>query len=142
MAINVLIADDHPGVRDSLHSLMGPLTDLRPVTIADDHGQGVAHVCKDDVDVVVLNVTGKIWAGGEKIRNLQKSMPHAKLIIMALRTDRHYVQRIFSIGASGYLLKDCAYEELPQAVRCVCAGGLFVSQEIAFFPECCRLMVA
>ena len=126
----------------SLHSLMRPSTDLHPVVITEDHGHRVARVGKDEVDVVILNMTGEIGVGGEKIRQLQKTLPRAKLIVMALRTDRHFVQQIFAMGATGYMLKDCAYEELPEAVRCVCSGGFFVSRDITYFTECCRMRVA
>ena len=134
MTISVLIADDHPLVRQSLRRLLNREPDMGSRSTGADR-QRVEHALMDrDIDVVILN--SGLKADAAWCRQLIRRLPRVKLIVMSLHTDHHYVDQRLRTGADGYVVKSSAYEDLPEAVRCVSRGQRYISREIAGGPEC------
>lgn len=137
MTIRVLIADNHPLVRNSLQQLLSREPDMVPRSI-DGHRQFVMEALENAYDdVIVLDSEGISYIGTEWLeRQLKRLRRQVKLIVMSQHTERHYVDQSFRMGAAGYLIKSSAYEELPGAVRCVSQGNRYIGREITDVPEC------
>ena len=84
----------------------------------------------DPVDVVVMDLNMPEISGIETARRILLEDPGIRVVIISLQSDPNYVRAGFMAGVTGYLLKDCAFEELAEAVHTVAGGGSYVSPEI------------
>lgn len=82
------------------------------------------------VDVVVMDIRMPHICGMSTVRRILEDYPHAKIVLVSMQSDIRYVQENIRAGVSGYVLKDCVYEELVEAVHIASAGGQFISPEI------------
>ncbi len=127
MAIKVLIADDHKIVRQGLRHLLEKEPDLVVVAEAED-GRATVRLARDiRPEVIIMDVAMPILNGIEAARQIISENPKVKVIALSMYADRRFVVNMLQVGASGYLLKDCAYEELVQAVRVVLAHKTYLS---------------
>jgi DNA-binding NarL/FixJ family response regulator len=137
MAVRVLIAEKHPLVRQSLQQTLSRQPDIEVrVTAAEDHQALEAALLSQETDVVVMNAADRPSSTSTCHNRQQKRLSDAKLIVMSLQTDRRYVDASFRMGAIGYLHKSSAYEELPEAVRCVSEGSRYIGRDIDGGPQC------
>ncbi|HZR91978.1 MAG TPA: response regulator transcription factor [Gaiellaceae bacterium] len=122
----ILIVDDHAVVRSGLRMLLDAETDLEVVGEAGTVGEAVleARVCKPDVILMDVALPGP--SGIEGTPAVLKEAPSAKLLVLSMQDDPHYVREAFSAGASGYVLKEAADTELVAAVREVADGRRYV----------------
>ncbi len=81
--------------------------------------------------MIIMDVSMPDMNGIEATRKITTAMPGAKLIALSMHSDRRYVLGMLEAGAAGYLLKDCAFEELARAIRHVYAGNTYLSPKIA-----------
>lgn len=84
-----------------------------------------------DPDVVVMDVSMPELNGIESTTHILEKNPRIKIIALSMHSDRQFIFRMFKAGASGYLLKDCAFEELAQAIRLVMKNQTYLSPKIA-----------
>ena len=132
----VLIADNHPLVRQTLHRVLSQETDIDARATADNR-QAVEAALRDrGADIVIISAGYQPTSIDAFLRQQRKCLPGIKLIIMSLHTDRHYVDTAFRMGAAAYLLKSSAYEELPGAVRCVSQKSRYIGRDISGGPQC------
>jgi len=136
MAVRVLIADNHPLVRRSLQRLLSRAPDIEVRATAEHREALEAALLSQGADVVVMNAADRPSSIDACHNRQQKRLPGTKLIVMSLQTDRRYVDASFRMGAAGYLLKSSAYEELPEAVRCVSKGSRYIGRDIDGGPQC------
>ena len=124
--IRVLVVDDHALVRSGLRLLL----DADPeITVEDEAGsaeQAVRKARLDKPDVVLLDITMPGRSGLEVAAEIKRAAPKAAILILSMHDDSAYVREAFEQGASGYLLKEAADEELLTAVRAVAAGGQYL----------------
>ena len=129
--IRVLLADDHAIVRDGLKRILGAAGDVEVAGEAKDGDEALALVKTHDYDVAVLDMSMPGLAGLDLIKRLRLEKPSLKLLILSMHGEQQYAARALKAGASGYLNKDSAAEQLVGAIRKIAAGGVHVSDAAA-----------
>jgi two-component system, NarL family, response regulator NreC len=124
--IRVVIIDDHALVRSGLRLLLEAEEDI---TVEDEGGNAeeairLARLHKPDV--VLLDVVMPGRSGLEAVREIREAAPKTAVLVLSMQDDPSYVREAFSVGSTGYLLKEAADSELVAAVREVAAGGRYV----------------
>ena len=130
MTIRVLLVDDHWEVRERLRMLLMQAPDIELVGEAEDGAEALDVLERLPAEVVVMDLNLPEVDGIETARRILTDRPDTRVVIVSLQSDPHYVKESFKAGVTGYLLKDCAFEELVEAVHIVAAGGSYVSPEI------------
>jgi DNA-binding NarL/FixJ family response regulator len=130
--IRVLIADDHPLVRDGLRfSIERSGGDIEIVAEAADGFSAVKAAKEHSPDVFVLDITMPRMNGLETAREILRGDPAAKIIILSLHDTRAFVEDALELGARGYLTKDTASRHIIEALKEVQAGRFYLSPQIA-----------
>ena len=129
--IKVLIADDHPIVRQGLKQIL--LEEFeRPILGEAQNCQEVLElVQKQDWDVVVLDISMPGRGGLEVLRELKQARPKLSVLILSLHPEDQYAVRALRAGAAGYMTKEVAPEELVKAIKKIREGGKYVSPTLA-----------
>ncbi len=122
----ILIIDDHAVVRSGLRLLIEREDDLEVVGEAGNAREAVLATRHHKPDVILLDVTMPGTSGVDAIESLLNEAPDAHVLMLSMQDDPSYVRRAFAEGASGYLLKEAADDELVQAIRSVAAGDQYV----------------
>jgi two-component system, NarL family, response regulator NreC len=133
-SIRVVLADDHAPMRRSLRLLLDGEEDLGVVAEADDLASTVAHVqgCRPSVLVLGLGMPGgSSGSGGETIRQLRARAPATHIVVVTMDESPVLAQSALAAGALGFVVKDLADEELPQAIRRAARGEQYVSPRVA-----------
>jgi two-component system response regulator NreC len=128
--IRILIVDDHQLVRSGLRRLLDGEDDM---TVEDEAGtayDGVRLARLHKPDVILLDVVMPGGSGLDAIPEIREAAPEAKIVTLSMQDDPSYVRRAFASGASGYVLKEAADDELLAAVREVAAGGNYVDPQL------------
>ena len=130
MSIKVLLADDHALIREGLRSLLEKQPDMEVVADADDGRRAIELVRELSPDVVVMDVTMPTLGGIEATRQITGEFPAVKVIALSIHSRRRFVADMLQAGAAGYILKECLFDELVQAIRAVSEGGRYLSPRI------------
>jgi len=131
MAVNVLLADDHKIVRDGLRTLIEANGSMTVVAEAED-GQKTINLARElHPQVIIMDISMPDVNGIDATRKITSDLPGIKIIALSMHADRHFVIGMLEAGASGYLLKDCAFEELVNAINTVLANHTYLSPTIA-----------
>jgi two-component system response regulator NreC len=128
--IRLLIVDDHQLVRSGLRRLLESEEDM---TVEDEAGtayDGVRLARLHKPDVILLDVVMPGGSGLDAIPEIREAAPEAKILTLSMQDDPSYVRQAFAAGASGYVLKEAADDELLAAVREVAAGGSYVDPQL------------
>lgn len=128
--IRVLVVDDHPVVRSGLRLLIDAEPDLETVGEAGDVHGAIFETRATKPDLVLLDVTMPGESGLEGIPKLLQEHADAKILILSMEDDPHYVREAFAAGASGYVLKEAVDAEVVTAIREVAGGGRYVHPEL------------
>jgi DNA-binding NarL/FixJ family response regulator len=132
MPIKVLIADDHPVVRDGLRfSIERSKADIQVVAEAANGTEVLEKANTVSVDVYILDITMPEMNGIETARELLRRKSAAKVIMLSFLSSRTMVEQALAVGARGYLTKETATRNVVEAVREVYAGRSFLSPDIA-----------
>ena len=123
------MADDHPLIREGMHSILEP--DYEIVGEAKDGRELVRAALELRPDVIVTDIAMPNLNGLEAIRQLQKENLSAKIIFLTMHASVHFAVQAFRLGASGYLMKVDASEELLRALKEALAGRLYITPSIA-----------
>jgi DNA-binding NarL/FixJ family response regulator len=129
--IRVLIVDDHVVVRDGLKRILAASADLQVAGEAGDGDQALALVRANDYDAAVLDMSMPGLAGLDLIKRLKIEKPALRILVLSMHGEQQYAARALKAGASGYLNKDSAAEQLLGALRKIAAGGMHVSDATA-----------
>jgi DNA-binding NarL/FixJ family response regulator len=130
MNAKILLVDDHKIIREGLRSLLEDQLGLEVVGEAEN-GRKAVQLSRDlGPDVVVMDISMPDMNGIEATRQIVTDLPGVKVIALSMHSDRRFVTGVLGAGASGYLLKDCAFEELADAIRTVLAGEVYLSSGI------------
>ena len=130
MSIRVLIADDHKIMLAGLRSLLEKQTDFDVVGEADNGRKAVQMAKEIKPDVVVMDVSMPDLNGIEATKQIIESLPGTRVVALSMHSDKRFVMGMLRAGASGYLLKDCASQELANAIVQVAGGKKYLSPEI------------
>jgi DNA-binding NarL/FixJ family response regulator len=137
--ISVLLVDDHTVLRQGLRALLGQVEDIEVVGEASNGREAQQAAKKLLPDVVIMDVMMPLMNGLEGTRQMMKNVPSAKVLVLSSYSDDDYVQQLVEIGASGYLLKQTASDDLVTAIREVQKGNVFFSPAITTrFRDQCR----
>ncbi len=127
MAITVLIADDHKIVREGLKFLISNSDGMEVVGDAADGRAALAMAKKLRPAIVVMDINMPELNGIDATSRLLEELPQTKVIALSMYSNRRFIQKMFKAGASGYLLKDCAFEELLFAITSVFSNKKYLS---------------
>jgi DNA-binding NarL/FixJ family response regulator len=130
MTIRILLVDDHWEVRERLRILLMNESDFELVGEAGDGVEALDMLESLHVDVVVMDLNLPGIDGIETAKQILADRPDARIVIVSMQSNPHYMKESFRAGVMGYVLKDCAFEELVEAVHTVTGGGTYVSPEI------------
>jgi DNA-binding NarL/FixJ family response regulator len=133
-SVRVFLADDHPIFRRGLRGLVDAQPDMQVVGEADDGQTAIAGVLATHPDVAVLDVSMPGMSGAQAAEELRRQQPDVKVLALSAHEDRGYVDQMFAVGASGYVVKRAAGDELVRAIRSVAAGQTFVDPVITNPP--------
>ena len=131
MSIRILLADDHKITRQGLRSLLDKQQDMEVVAEAEDGRTAVRLAGELLPNVVIMDVTMPDLNGIEATRQIVGQSPDVKIIALSMHSDTLFVTEMLRSGASGYLLKDCAFEELSRAIHAVVAGKTYLSPSVS-----------
>jgi len=131
MALRLLLADDHPIFREGVRSLLESQTDVEVVAEVED-GVGAVDVARTEKpDIVLIDVSMPGMNGLDATLRIITEAPTAKVLCLSMHSDKRFVVSALRHGARGYLLKECALEELVSAIHTVIAGQIYVSPRLA-----------
>lgn len=131
MNIKIILADDHRVMREGLRALLEKEQDLQVVAEAGDGRTTIKLVHKLSPHLVIMDNIMPDLNGIEATRQIIAKNPRVKIIVLSMHSNRQFVIEMLKAGASGYILKDCAFEELINAIRFVLKGELYLSPGIA-----------
>ncbi|UCE17273.1 MAG: response regulator transcription factor [Gemmatimonadota bacterium] len=130
MKTKILLADDHKIVRDGLRSLLDKQSGMEVVGEAEDGRRALQLAAELTPDIVIMDIGMPNLNGMEATRHILDAVQNVKVIALSMHSDKRFVSGMLQAGASGYLLKDCAFEELAQAVETVLGGQIYLSPKI------------
>ena len=129
--IRVLLAEDHKIVRDGLKGILAATSDIQVAGEAANGDEALALAKANHYDVAMLDMSMPGIAGIDLIKRLKSEKPALKLLVLSMHGEQQYAARALKAGASGYLTKDSAAEQLVGAIRKIAAGGVHISEAAA-----------
>ncbi len=126
MSIRVILVDDHAILRAGLRRVLEAEPDIEVVGEAESADRAVFEALSSKPDVVVMDVVMPGKSGIEGMPAVLQAVPEAKVLVLSMQDDPHYVREAFAVGAAGYVLKEAADTEVVGAVRAVAAGERYV----------------
>jgi DNA-binding NarL/FixJ family response regulator len=118
-------------VREGLKSLVNAQPDMHVIGEAAGGGEAWRAACELIPDVVVMDVSMPDMSGAEATERLRRDCPRVKVLALTVFEDKSYLRQMLDAGASGYVLKRAATDELVRAIRTVAAGGSYVEPTLA-----------
>lgn len=129
--MKILITDDHAVVRQGLKQILLEEFTRAEFGEATNAQEAIERVWKENWDVVVLDITMPGRSGLEVLKEIKKSRPKLPVLVLSMHPEDQFAVRLLKIGASGYMTKESAPNELVGAVKKVIAGGRYVSPSLA-----------
>jgi DNA-binding NarL/FixJ family response regulator len=131
MSIRILIADDHAIVRHGLSRSLQQEPDMEVVGQASEGHKAVELARELTPNVVVMDISMPDLNGIEATRLIRREAPETKVIGLSMHSAKRFVTEMFKAGATGYLLKDCEYDELAEAIRAVNRGKTYITPAVS-----------
>ncbi len=131
MTIKIVLADDHQIVRQGLRTLLAGEPDMKIVGEADNGRKTLGLAEQMAPDVIIMDISMPDLNGIDATRQILQKSPNIKIIALSMHSDSLFVMNMFKSGALGYLLKDCALEELVKAIRTVMRQKTFISSGLS-----------
>jgi two-component system, NarL family, invasion response regulator UvrY len=129
--IKILIADDHAIVREGLKQIVADTSDMVVAGEAMDGQEVLEQVRKEDWDLILLDISMPGRGGIDTLKELKIEKPKLPVLVLSMYPEEQYAVRALKAGASGYLTKESAPEELIEAIRKVSRGGKYISPSLA-----------
>ena len=121
--IRLILADDHPLIREGFKSLLGKNEIFEIVGEAENGIELVRLASEKTPDIILADITMPVLNGLDSIEQLRATHPHIKFIVLTMHDEREYVLKALKSGAQGYLLKNIDRPELEKAIQTVYEGG-------------------
>jgi two-component system, NarL family, response regulator NreC len=122
--------DDHKIMREGLRSLLEKQPDIEAVTEAESAQKALKLIEEFTPNLIIIDVVMPSLNGIEATRRILAKIPSIKVIALSMYSDKRFVMEMLRAGASGYLLKDCAFEELDEAIRAVMQDRTYITPRI------------
>lgn len=129
--VDVLLADDHPVVREGLRLLVNTQRDMRVVGEVADGEEAWRAAIELRPHVLVMDLSMPRMNGAEATERVRRDCPDVKVLALTFHEERQYLTQLLRSGASGYVLKRAAAGDLVRAIRVVAAGGTYIDPAIA-----------
>jgi len=129
--IKIFLADDHTIVRQGLAKLLEAEPGFEVIGEAEDGREAVNRVQTMLPDVVIMDIAMPMLNGIEATRQIKKTLPQIKIIILSMHSHDRYISELIGLGASGYLLKDASGGEIVKAVAAAVKGDVYLSPSIS-----------
>ncbi len=129
--MNVLIADDHALIREGLKKILRSEPDMSLAGEASNAQELFDQLRKTMVDIVLLDISMPGESGLDALKELKQQYPRLPVLILSVHPEERFAVRALKSGASGYITKETAVEELVQAIRKIVGGGRYVSRALA-----------
>lgn len=129
--INILLADDHPLVREGLKQILNDIEDIGSIDEASTGEEVINQVNKNEYDIILLDISMPGRSGIEILKQVKEMKPEQNILMLSMYPEEQYAVRCFKSGASGYVTKDTAPAELISAIHQVSAGQKYVSASLA-----------
>ena len=129
--ISIIIVDDHPIVRQGLKQILSEEPDMATFGEAQNSQEVLDLIRKQDWDAVVLDITMPGRGGLDILREIKHERPKLPVLMLSIHPEDQYAVRALKAGASGYLNKESAPEELVRAIRKILRGGKYISPTLA-----------
>jgi len=129
--MKILICDDHKIVRDGLRQILQQLHGVSSISEAGSGDELLDVLKTDDFNIVLLDISLPDRNGLEILQSVKAKWPATNVLMLSMHPQEQYAKRALALGASGYLTKDTASEELLIAVQRVSEGGKYISQSLA-----------
>ena len=130
MSIKVLLVDNHAIIREGLRSLLEKQPELEVIADTNDGRKAIELARELLPNIVIMDITMPGLNGIEATRQIIAESPVVKVIALSIHSKRRFVADMLSAGATGYILKECLFDELVQAIKAVAAGGRYLSPRI------------
>ena len=130
MCIKIVLADDHKIIRAGLKSLIESCNNFRVIGEAENGREAVKLVNDLMPQVVIMDISMPDLNGIDATRQILAKFPETKIIALSMHTDKRFVIGMLKAGASGYMLKDCAFDELTIAINTVLNQQTYLSSQI------------
>lgn len=130
METRVIIADDHTIIREGLKSLLEK-KGIQVIAIAKNGREAIAMAIKLRPDIVMMDISMPDLNGVEATAAICKKIPGTRVIALSMHSDKKIIDKMFASGASGYILKESAFDELYEAIQEVNSGNYYLSPSIA-----------
>jgi DNA-binding NarL/FixJ family response regulator len=121
--IKIIIADDHTMMREGLRSLIEKQPDMITIAEADNGRKTLKLVQELKPDIVLMDVSMPDLNGIEATHQIKKEIPFVKVIALSMHSEKLFVSEMLKAGASGYLLKQCAFKELDLVAQLLIPKG-------------------
>ena len=131
MIIKIILADYHPIVRQGLALLLAKEPGMEVVAEAADSATTLRLIQEHSPQVVIMDISMPDLNGVEATRRIKASYPNVKVIALSMHSDSLFVLNMLNAGAAGYLLKDCALEELVKAIQTVVTQKIYLSSNLS-----------
>ncbi len=129
--MKVLIADDHTIVREGLKKILSNVPEVESVEEAENGQEVLDKVTKAKFDIVILDISMPGKSGLEVLKELKQKKSNLAVLILSVHPEEQYAIRALKSGASGYISKSSASEELVKAIRTIHTGGKYITPTIA-----------
>ena len=129
--IHILIADDHPIVREGLKQVIAKANDMEVVAEAVNGQEVLDRVRSASIDVAVVDFSMPGKSGFDVLKDLKRHFPKLPVLILSMHPESELAPRLLKAGASGYMTKESAPAELVSAIRKIHAGGRYVTSTLA-----------
>ncbi len=129
--MKILIADDHAIVREGVKQIVKTLPEVKQIDEASDGRDALSKLTNTNYDLAILDISMPEITGLDLLQHLKNQNIQTRVLMLSFHPQEQYAVRAFKLGASGYLSKDSAFEELAMAIRKIAAGGKYVSAAFA-----------
>lgn len=129
--MKILLCDDHHIVRVGIKHLLQQLPDVTVILEAENGNEAIAVLKRESFDIVILDISLPGISGLEVLQLIKTRWPNINILMLSMHPQEQYAIQALKMGASGYLTKDTAFEELIAAVKKIAAGGKYISQSLA-----------
>lgn len=131
MTPRVFIADDHAIVREGLRRILAADSSFAVVGEAKNGLEVLSAVRTDEFDLLLLDLSMPSRSGVDLIRQVKAERPDLRILVLSMHDEQQYAVRAIRAGASGYLMKDTAAQQLVTAINRIAAGGMYITPAVA-----------